>query len=363
MRITNLLRTPAEKLSIGRKSTSGLPPGTLVYTGRPRDSRDVTVHHTTYDADTVRTATTVNGQPARGVEGKVDWFDLRGLDRVELVAEYGQRFGIHPLALEDILDVYQRPKIEIYDDSVLIIVKAFAFDETTRKLSIEQVSIFLSEELVLTFQEDETDLFEEVRNRIASGGGRVRRQGADYLAYALLDNIADRYFSVLDKIEGVLDGLEDTIMREPELSTKARLHEVRLSLLTLRKSVTPLRELANRFGDNDSPLITEDTAVYIRDLRDHIIQITDLVETYRDITNGLYDLYVSEISFRMNQVMQTLTVVSTIFIPLSFLVGVYGMNFEYIPELQHRYGYFVLWAVMLSIIGGMLVYFRRHKWL
>lgn len=198
---------------------------------------------------------------------------------------------------------------------------------------------------------------------VESASGRIRTRGADYLAYALTDNVVDRYFTVLDQMENALDKLEDQIMRSPETRTKSQLHDLRLSLLTLRKSISPMRELMRQFADSDSPLITEDTQLYVRDLRDHVIQITDLVETYRDITNGLYDLYVSEISFRMNRVMQTLTVVSTIFIPLSFLVGVYGMNWDVMPELHHPNGYFILWGVMISLIVGMLIWFKKNNWL
>ncbi len=361
MRITNLLRSREEKKLFTRKTT-GAPPGTLVYTGRV-EQEAVTVHHTSYDAERFHCATTVDALPGFEETGNIDWYDMRGLHRIDLIETMGKRFDIHPLALEDILDVQQRPKIELYDNGVLVIIKAFAFDEVTRDLSIEQVSLYLREGTVLTFQEDSGDLFEQVRNRLETASGRIRARPADYLVYALTDNVVDRYFTVLDQMENALDHLEDQIMRAPETRTKSQLHDLRLSLLTLRKSISPMREVMNRFSDTESPLISEDTQLYVRDLRDHVVQITDLVETYRDITNGLYDLYVSEISFRMNRVMQTLTVVSTIFIPLSFLVGVYGMNWDVMPELHHPYGYFILWGVMLSIISGMLFWFKKNDWL
>ena len=361
MRIINLLRSREEKKLFTRKVT-GAPPGTLVYTGRI-EQEAVTVHHTSYDEGRFRVATTVDSLPDFAETGNIDWYDMRGLHRVDLVEALGKKFGIHPLALEDILDVQQRPKIEVYEGGVLIIIKAFAFDDRERQLSIEQVSVYLTQGTVLTFQEDAGDLFEQVRNRLETSSGRIRTRGADYLSYALTDNVVDRYFTVLDQMENALDTLEDQIMRHPETRTKSELHDLRLSLLTLRKSISPVREVMNRFSDSESPLISEDTQLYVRDLRDHVVQITDLVETYRDITNGLYDLYVSEISFRMNRVMQTLTVVSTIFIPLSFLVGVYGMNWKVMPELEHPNGYFILWGVMITLIVTMLAWFKRNDWL
>ena len=216
---------------------------------------------------------------------------------------------------------------------------------------------------MITFQEDAGDLFVAVRNRLETSSGRIRSRGADYLAYALIDSVVDHYFTVLDKIEETLDELEDTILTKPEMATKSRLHDLRLALLTMRKSTSPTRELTNKFGDTEHALVTEDTQLFVRDLKDHIIQITDLVETYRDVTNGLYDLYVSEISFRMNSVMQTLTIFSTIFMPLGFLAGIFGMNFAYIPGLDNPYGYYILWAVMIMLSGGMLIWFRWRRWL
>ena len=361
MRISNLLRSVEEKAILPRRK-AGAPPGTMVYTGH-RQMEEVLVHLTEYRGEFFDVQTANDAVPDAHSEEATRWYDMRGLHDVALIERIGKEHGMHPLALEDVVDVQQRPKMEIFSDGVLIIIKAFAFNAETRDLSIEQVSIYLTEHTVLSFQEDAGDLFKSVRKRLETSSGRIRTRQADYLAYALVDNVVDKYFTVIDQIEGELDKLEDVIMRSPEMSTKSKIHDLRLALLTLRKSISPLRELMNRFGDNESTLITDDTQLYVADLRDHVIQITDLVETYRDVTNGLYDLYVSEISFRMNSVMQTLTIVSTIFIPLSFLVGVYGMNWDNMPELHFRYGYFVLWGVMICIILGMLGWFRSRRWI
>ncbi len=361
MRITNLLRSMEEKAIMPRKK-AGAPPGTMVYTGQ-RHQEEIHLHLTQYHGDFFDVQSTEDAIPDPPTKQATLWYDVRGLHDIELVEKLGKQHGMHPLALEDVVDVQQRPKMELYEDGVLIVIKAFSFDAITRDLSIEQVSIYLTEGTVLTFQEDVGDLFKSVRKRLETSSGRIRSRGADYLAYALVDNIVDKYFTVIDQIEGELDKLEDVIMRSPEMSTKSKIHDLRLALLTLRKSISPLRELMNRFSDTESKLVTSDTQVYVADLRDHVIQITDLVETYRDVINGLYDLYVSEISFRMNSVMQTLTIVSTIFIPLSFLVGVYGMNWDNMPELHTRYGYFVLWGVMICVILGMLGWFRSRRWI
>lgn len=361
MRLAKVIRSQTEKIGLARKAT-GAPPGTLVYTGL-QEMDQVHVHLTHYDADVFQCDTKLDAIPEDNAPGKVTWYDVRGLHRIDLIEKLGKTYGMHPLSLEDVLDVHQRPKMEPYKDGILLQVKAFAFEKNTRQLSIEQVSIYLTDETVISFQEDAGDLFESVRKRLESGSGRIRSKGADYLAYALIDNITDRYFTVLDQIEETLDELEDIIIKDPKVETKSKIHDLRLALLTMRKSTSPTRELAGRFGDSEHRLVTEDTQLYVRDLKDHIIQVTDLVETYRDVTNGLYDLYVSEISFRMNSVMQTLTIVSTIFIPLGFLAGIFGMNFAHIPGLDNPNGYYILWAVMLMIAGGALLWFRSKRWI
>lgn len=362
MRISKLLRSQWEKQQLPQK-ISGAPPGSLIYTGR-QEVEQVHVHLSEYEAEYFNSQTVADAIPkVDDNDQNITWYDVRGLHRIDLVEALGQQYNIHPLAMEDILDVQQRPKLEVYDEGILMQLKAFVFKPVSRDLEVEQVSIYLTQGSVITFQEDSDDLFAEVRHRLKTAGGRIRKRPADYLAYALMDNIVDRYFNVLDNIENSLDRLESIILTEPKPDTKRQLHDLRLAMLAMRKNISPLREMVNNFAQSDHHFISEETQLYARDLKDHIIQISDLVETYRDVTNGLYDLYVSEISFRMNSVMQTLTVVSTIFIPLSFLAGVYGMNFVYMPELQYRHSYFILWAFMILIILGMLYWFRRRNWL
>ena len=217
--------------------------------------------------------------------------------------------------------------------------------------------------MVLTFQEDHTDLFAPVRKRIHSGKGKVRQRGADYLAYALADNLVDHYYVVLDLIEDQIETLEDSLLEKPDGSTKEKIHHLKKEMIRVRKSIAPLREAISRFSKSDSPLIEENTVTYIRDLYDHTIQIMDSVDNFRDVLNGLQDLYISEISFRMNQVMQVLTIITTIFVPLSFLAGLYGMNFDNIPELHFKHGYFILLGVMFLVAVGLLLGFKKRNWL
>lgn len=363
MRVTNAITTRAERLL--KRKTAGAPPGELLYTGR-QEMDKVLIHYTRYGNECLQTTSThIDEIPALDPPqaGRVDWLDIRGLHREEIIEELGERYGIHPLAMEDILDVRQRPKLEEYPDGIFIIIRAFQFETSRRDLLTEQVSLYLKGNLVISFQEDAGDLFAGVRQRLEGGSGRILKRGADYLTYALIDNVVDHYFKILDQVEDILDQLETQILSNPSPETKGEIHELRLSTLTLRKSLSPMREVASALGSTDHSLISEETQTFSRDLRDHTIQVLDLVETYRDILNGLYDLYVSEISFKMNQVMQTLTVMSVIFIPLSFLVGLYGMNWEYMPELGWRYGYFALWAFMVLLVVGLLWWFRRKHWI
>ena len=264
--------------------------------------------------------------------------------------------------MEDVAHTFQRPKYEEYENGNFIIFRALSFDREALEVKTEQVAIYFRKGLVVSFQENAADLFEHVRKRVNSGKGKVRSRGADYLTYALIDSVADNYFSVLDEIEECVEQVENDILNNPGQQTKERIHLLKKELLIVRKSVAPLREAVNRFAKSDSELVEENSKMYIRDLYDHTIQITDLVESYRDVLNGLQDLYISEISLRMNQVMQVLTIITTIFVPLSFLAGLYGMNFENIPELHHPSGYFILLGVMGLIALGSLFYFKKKNW-
>ncbi|TXB61558.1 magnesium/cobalt transporter CorA [Phaeodactylibacter luteus] len=346
-----------------KRKNTGLAPGSLVFTGT-KHLEEAAVTLTEYHAEGVIYEQSSLGQlPTPHEGGFIRWYDIRGLHHVPLIQELGDLYNIHPLVLEDILDTQQRPKFEEYDNGLFLIVRALSLNAQEQRVETEQVGIFAGEGFVLSFQENETDLFSGVRDRIRSGRGKIKKRKADYLAYALADNIVDHYYVLLDQLDVMLDGLEEEILSDANRSTKGRIHSLKLQSITLRKSVAPLREAIGQFSRSDSAFIDEGTEVFIRDLHDHSVQVMDGIDTFRDMISGLYDLYLSEISFKMNSIMQVLTIISTIFIPLTFLAGIYGMNFDHMPELHWRYSYYVLWAVMALISAALIYYFRRRNWL
>ncbi|MET2984025.1 magnesium/cobalt transporter CorA [Aureibaculum conchae] len=348
-----------------KRNKIGLPPGSVVFTGNKKMEK-VQIHYIQYDNELFEEKTLSNHDKIilhQSPEEEVDWYDIRGVHDTVLIEKLGHTFNIHPLILEDVSNTYQRPKCEEYENGIFIIIKALAFDKTETKITIEQVAICFRKGFVISFQETESDLFEAVRKRIQSKKGRIRQKGADYLAYSLIDVIVDNYFLLLEDIGEEIESLEDRMLDNQDSNNKSAIHRLKKELLTIRKSIAPLREAIGRFAKTDSPLVEKDTPVFIRDLYDHTIQVMDTVESFRDLLNGLQDLYISEVSFKMNQVMQMLTLVATIFIPLTFLAGIYGMNFENIPELRWKYGYFAFWGFIVVIFVGLLIYFKRKKWL
>ncbi len=342
----------------------GLPPGSVVFTGNQKVEK-VQIHYLKYNADQFEETTKNNHSTLTLHESKeelVDWYDIRGIHDTELIQAIGNTFRLHSLILEEVVDTQQRPKFEEYENGIFLIFKALNFDQEKQTVVREQIALFFRKGLVITFQEDHTDLFEPVRKRIYSGKGKVRQKGADYLAYALADNLVDHYYTVLDTIEEQIELLEDNLLENPDSNSKSKIHQLKKEIIRVRKSIAPLREAISRFSKSDNPLIEESSVSYIRNLYDHTIQIMDSVDNFRDMLNGLQDLYISEISFRMNQVMQVLTIITTIFVPLSFLAGLYGMNFENMPELHYKYGYFVLLGVMALVAVGLVLWFKRQRW-
>lgn len=345
-----------------KRKKAGLPPGTLIYTGKKKGIPP-NVILLQYDPEAIFEYSMKDQLPEPQPGAYTNWYDVRGLHNIVLIETLGQRFNIHPLVLEDVLNTQQRPKMEEYPNGIFFIVEALTWDAGNCALKTEQVGIYTTEDWVITFQEDEDDLFPSVRERLHTGKGRIRQRGPDYLTYALIDHIIDYYYIILDQIEEEIELLEQEILTTPKAETKARIHKVKTAVLRMRKAVGPSREAISRLYRINHPVFKEETAVFIRDLHDHIAQITDSIETYRDMINGLYDLYLSEISFKMNNIMQILTIISTIFIPLTFLVGVYGMNFDHMPELHGRYSYFALWGIMGLIFVAQLLFFRSRRWL
>ena len=353
--VTSLFRSPAKKI--------GLPPGALVHVGKQRMERPV-ISFIDYTGELFSARNDVGLDECLQLKeaATVSWINVDGIHDIEPVAALGESFGLHPLMLEDILNTGHPPKFEEFEDSALIIIKMFYFDDEKCRVETEQISLVLTAENVLTFQERPGDVFDGLRDRLKRKSGRIRERGPDYLAYALLDSIVDSYFHVLEKVGDHLDHLETELINHPSQDLLQRVHQLKGQLIFLRKAVWPLRELIGGMMHSESPLLKETTSVFLRDLYDHGIQVLDTVESFRDTASGLIDLYMSSVSQRMNEVMQVLTVMASIFIPLTFIAGIYGMNFEVMPELKWRYGYALVWGVMIICALGMLWFFKRKKW-
>jgi magnesium transporter len=302
-------------------------------------------------------------------ECRLTWLDVEGQD-IGTIDAIGRHAGVHPLALEDVVTLGQRPKVDDYDDDCLFIVlDQIRFDPTAMLVETEQISLVVQQDLLVSFRATAGDIFEPVRVRLRGGRGRIRTGGTDYLAYALIDAVVDHYFPVLDAIGDQIAALEEGIDESPCQEDRIALHRARRNLILLRRSVWPLREVVTRLQHSESPLIDDGTAVFLRDVADHLALIADMIEAYREMVAGLMDLYLSAISNRMNEVMKVLTIIATIFIPLSFIAGVYGMNFDpaagplSMPELGWAWGYPAVLALMAVVAGGLLVFFKTRSWL
>jgi len=299
---------------------------------------------------------------------KVNWIDVDGLGDVGLLRQLGEHFHIHPLALEDVLNTTQRPKVEHFSSHFFIVSEMIYFDDESR-LTFEQVSMFLGESFVITFQEEAGhDVFDQVRARLRAGRGFARRMKSDYLVYALLDAAVDQIFPILESVGDSIEAVEEELLDKPDRATLKKLYESKRLLLHLRRAAWPHREIFNTLIRDDTGLVGRETQIFLRDCYDHTTQIIDIIESYRDLTAGLMDLYLSSLGFRTNEIMRVLTIVSVLFIPLTFMAGVYGMNFNTdsrwnMPELNWPFGYAFFWVVCLVISGGMFLFFKRKKWI
>ena len=300
--------------------------------------------------------------PPNEAEGVV-WYTIDGVHNVDLLKTVGERFGLHPLVVEDISNTTQRPKLEAFDGYVFVAAKMMSFSPKTASVTSEHISIVYGKGFVLTFLQDPGDVFAPVRQRVESGKGRIRRMGSDYLVYALLDAVVDYYFQVIEGVGEEIEALEEEVVNQPTVKTLKRLHKIKREIITLRRSVWPMREVVNALVRDESPFITDEVKIFLRDLYDHTIHVIDTIETLRDIVAGTLDVYLSSVSNKLNQVMKVLTVMSSIFIPLTFVVGIYGMNFRYMPELEWRFGYLAVWLLIVSITVGLLALFKKRQWL
>jgi magnesium transporter len=347
-----------------RSVKAGMPPGSLVHIGET-PAQAVSIELIGYDQATFeeqRFATVDDCLPHLERTG-ITWVNVEGVHDVDIIRHLGERFALHPLVLEDIVNTGQRPKIEDYD-SYLFIVLRMLKPTGGGEFSSEQLSMILGSNYLFTFQEGiQGDVFDTVRERLRNGKGKSRGMGVDYLAYALIDAIVDRYFSVLEDLGERIVNLEEDLTLAPDTTTLHEINDIKKEVIFLRKAVWPLREAVSFLERGDSRLLSPSTRLYFRDVYDHTVQVIDTVETYRDLLSGMLDLYLSSISNRINEVMKFLTVIGTIFMPLTFLVGVYGMNFKHMPELEWHLGYFILWGLMIGLSIAMIIYFRRKRWL
>jgi len=359
-RIPSVLARLASRI----RKPPGTPPGTLVHTGARHDA-EVVVSVIEYDADTMTESRIKDVRECfeSAEADPITWVNIDGLHDVEMIEQVGEHFGVHRLALEDVVSTTQRPKVEEYETHFLVILRMLSFDVTTDSVSAEQVSLVVGKAYLFSFQERPGDVFDPVRERLRTKKGKIRSRGTDYLAYALIDAVVDHYFRILELMGDRIEELEDLVIGDPTLESMHRVHHLRREMLIVRRAVWPLREALGLLYRGEVELVHEETEVYLRDVYDHCVQLIDTVETLREVLSGAMELYMTGVSNRMNEVMKVLTIIATIFIPLSFIAGVYGMNFEYMPELSVRWGYPALLAGMGTAAGAMVWYFRRKGWM
>lgn len=351
------------KLIKKRGKKVGAAPGTLIHIGEEHGV-EARIQVIDYDREQFKELQLQDASDCQSFKesATVSWINVDGVHEARMVETLGERLGLHPLVMEDILNTDQRPKVEAYDDYLYIVIKMLHFDEESHEIGPEQVSLILARHFVVSFQERPEDVFEGVRGRLRTGR-RIRFMGTDYLAYSLLDAIVDHYFSLLEKFGDQVELLEEELLTGPTPATLSKIHHFKREMLLLRKAVWPLREVLSSLTRDENPLISAETRLFLRDVYDHTIHVIDNIETLRDLLAGMIDIYLSSVSNRMNEVMKVLTIMATIFIPLTFIAGVYGMNFEFMPELHWRWAYPAVWLVMIGVACGLLLFFRHRKWL
>ncbi|HOW13856.1 magnesium/cobalt transporter CorA [Methanosarcina sp.] len=347
-----------------KQSNVGLAPGTLVHVGEKKAEK-VVIRAWVYNSEkliekelkTVEECQALKDQPGMNL-----WINVDGLDQIGIIEKLGSYFGVHPLTLEDVLNTGQRPKMEDYDSYIYAVLKMMILDEKRKEIIIDQVSIIFGSNYILSFQERERDVFNPIRDRLKNPASRLRKNGVDLLAYSLMDAVVDNYFLILEHIGEEIENLEEELIVDPVPETLKAIQKHKRDMITLRRSVWPLRELINSLQRTESELINETTQLYLRDVYDHTIQVIDSIEAFRDILSSMVDVYLSSLSNRMNDVMKVLTIIATIFIPLTFIAGVYGMNFEYMPELEWRWGYPAVMLGMAMVGISMFLYFKKRRW-
>lgn len=344
---------------------SGLPPGTLIHIGEKHEAA-CKISITQYNTDTLIRHDTVSIAEMKRLKstGVITWINVDGLSDIHIVESIGQELNIHPLVLEDILSTHQRPKLEEYEDFLYMVIKGISLDqEKIFSLQYEQISILLLANYVVTFKEKADDTFDPIYNHLQNRNGRLRQLGSDYLAYVILDTIVDEYFVVEDNLDEIIDPLEDNILFNSNKAMLQTVQQIRRGLISMKRNISPLRELLVTIQRADTPLLQEKTLRYYGDVYDHVLRVTDSLESYRERISAMHDIYLSSISNKLNETMKILTIFASIFIPLTFIAGIYGMNFEYMPELKWRWAYPTIWVIFIMIGVGLLIFFKRKKWM
>jgi magnesium transporter len=343
----------------------GLPPGTLVHVGEQKVEK-VRMTVIDYDGESFQEKVVGGVEECFSYKDKptTTWINVDGVHDVEIVGKLGACYGIHPLVLEDVVNTVQRPKMLDFGDYIFLSLKMLYFEDGAGdQVKVEQVSVIFGANFVLSFQEDVGDVFDPVRDRIRKGTGKIRRSGPDYLAYSLIDSIVDGYFAVFEWLGERIEEVQERLIVDPTLENLQSIHRLKSETIELRKAVWPLREVIANLERVESPLVRKDTLIFLRNVYGHTIEIIETIESFRDLIAGMIDIYLSSLSMKLNEVMKVLTIIATIFIPLTFVVGIYGMNFKYMPEIGWRYGYPMVMLVVLAIGVSMLVYFRKKRWL
>ena len=345
-----------------RSKTIGLPPGSLIHVGEKK-SEEVKITVIDYDEKSFEEVEIKNVEDCFPFKDKstVTWINIDGIHRTDIIDKIGNIYGLHPLVSEDILNTGQRPKFEDYTDYIYVVLKML--QQIKDEALAEQISIIIGKNYVLSFQETSGDVFQNIRDRIRNGKGRIRKMGSDYLAYCLIDSIVDNYYTVLEKLGDRLEEIEDNVVKDPSPEILRIIHSMKRELIFLKKSIWPLREVIGNLNRAESNLIKKSTAIFTRDLYDHTIQVIDTIESFKDMNSGMLDIYMSSVSNKMNEVMKVLTIFAAIFIPLTFIAGIYGMNFNYMPELGWQWGYFTVIGVMVFVGILLLSYFKIKKWI
>ena len=347
-----------------RRPKTGLAPGSLIYTGRIHTDR-VHIEVIDYNEEHLQEINVldINELHKYNNADSVTWINVQGLHDVKVIAQMGEMLGLHALTMEDILDTQQRPKVEEYEDYLYLVLRMISHSEEHHKVEVEQVSIVMHKHFVICFQERPGDVFDDIRLRLRNGKGRARRKGADYLGYMLLDIIIDYYYETLDEIWNRIEYLEEIVVSKPERIELANIQVVRKDLIQLRRYIYPVRDVIQALSTRNASFFQESTLVYLRDSHDHAVQVVESLDTSREILTSVMDLYLSQLSIKMNEVMKVLTLIATIFIPLTFVAGIYGMNFEHFPELSWKWAYPQgFYLLSGAIVIGMLIYMRSKRW-